>query len=608
MSALPPAGPPARPLSLSPEGEANAGGAFAAALFQEWERAGVAHVCLCPGSRSGPLAIAAARSRLRHWVHVDERSAAFFALGLAKASRAPVALLCTSGTAAVNFAPAVVEAHYARVPLLVLTADRPPELREWGAGQTIDQARLFGSHVRWFAEAATPSAAPERLRYARALAARAVAVAVGRPPGPVHVNLPFRDPLDPRPVPGDVPANLAQRDPLAACGRGEATYTVVREHEPAPDPGESEDLARRLAAVRRGVVVSGPLDAPARAGAAVADLAERLGWPLLAELSSVARRGPAETRIAHGHWLLQQADFARAQRPELVLRFGAAPTGKPLARWLEGAEQLLVADPDALWHDPAHRVSEIHRCGPEALCAALAPHLPTRGNERGDWLARFRRADADAARAIERSLDAPRALLEPHVVHELAAALPPDARLYVSSSLPIRDLEAFWPAQAEAPRVLCNRGANGIDGMVSSALGAASAGRRTVLLCGDLALLHDVSGLLSAQRLGLPLSVIAVDNGGGGIFSMLPVAEFGDEVAFREIFRTPHGHDLTALCSGIGLATARVEGASHLRTALKEACAGEGPRVLVVPCDADAGHALRQRVAEAVGAALETQP
>ena len=585
----------------------NAGTAFATALFEEWGRAGVAGVCICPGSRSGPLAIAAAQSELRHWVQLDERAGAFFALGLAKALREPVALLCTSGTAAANFAPAVIEAHYARVPLLVLTADRPPELREWGAGQTIDQQRLFGSHVRWFAEVATPEASPERLRYARALAARAAELARGRPAGPVHLNLPFRDPLDPRPVPGEVPPELAERDPLAAGGRAAAPYTRLRRGRVVPTAEELGDLAARATSSQRGAIVCGPWDATPRAAAAVAALGERLGWPLLAEATSPLRHLDAPARVETVSWLCGDASFAADTRPDFVLRVGAAPTGKALARWIEGAAELVVADPDALWHDPAHRVGEIHRAAPEDLCGALLEALPE-GRGAGDWLERFRRADAAVSRALARSLEGEDTLLEPRVVSELAAGMPPDALLYVSSSMPVRDLDAFWPAGSPGPRVLCNRGANGIDGMVSSALGAAAAGQPVVLLCGDLALLHDVSGLLAAQRLQLPLVVVAVDNGGGGIFSMLPVADFGEAARFEEIFRTPHGHDLRALCEGAGLAATRIESWPHFRSALKEAGAKPGAHAIVVPCDADASLALRQRLAAEVAAALGAAP
>ena len=591
------------------EAAPNAGAAFARALFEEWARAGLEHVCICPGSRSGPLAIAAAASPLRHSVHLDERSAGFFALGLARATQVPVVLLCTSGTAAANFAPAVIEAHYARVPLVVLTADRPTEVREWGAGQTIDQQRLFGSHVRWFAEVAEPSARPERLRYARALASRAAELARGRPPGPVHLNLPFRDPLDPRPVPGEVPQDLAERDPCAARGRGAAPYTRVQRGRAEPDPEAVEHLAAELADAERGVVFCGPLDGDETLGRAVVQLAARLGWPLLAEALSVARRTPPTSDappIATASWLLGNRHFAESHRPDRVLRFGASPTHKAVARWLNEVPVHIAVDPDELWHDAGHRAAERWCVAPEPLCSALLERLPEPPAPSA-WARDFADAERRAAAALATQLEADESLLEPRLVGELAAALPDDALLYVSSSMPVRDLDALWPDDAPVPRVLCNRGANGIDGMVSSALGAAATGARVVLLCGDLALLHDASGLLSARRFDLKLTLVVVDNDGGGIFSMLPVADFPEEARFREIFRTPHGHDLVALSAGAGVPATRVTSWSHFRAALKESLAAAGPRTLVVPCDADASLACRRGLARAVDTALRAE-
>ncbi len=585
----------------------NRNSAWTAALFEEWERAGLAHVCISPGSRSAPLAIAAAASSIPRSTHLDERSAAFFALGLAKATRQPVALVCTSGTAAANYAPAVVEAHYARVPLLVLTADRPPELREWGAGQTIDQHGLYGSHVRWFAEAPLPEATPDGLRHARSLAVRALDVARGAPPGPVHLNLPFRDPLDPRPVASDVPSDLERRDPLAAAGRAHVPYARVRRGATAPSPDDVASLAERMRASERGVVLCGPQDHTPDDVAAIADLARRLGWPLLAEATSQLRAGPHTDDaivVTTAHALSADADFAASHRPDFVLRFGAAPTTKTVAQWLaaDPPDELVVVDPGALWHDADHLVSEWHDAATAAFCAALVRRLGSDASPT-PWLAAFARAERTARAAIDARLGDDEALLEPHVVRELAAGLSPESTLYVSSSMPIRDLDAFWPAASVGPRVLCNRGANGIDGMVSSALGAATAGP-TVLFTGDVALLHDVSGLLAVKRSGAPLVIVVLDNDGGGIFSMLPVAVFGESAAFTEHFTTPHGHDLNALCSGIGLANTRVGSWPHFRAALKDATARCVPHVLVIPTDAEASISLRREITAAVGAAL----
>jgi 2-succinyl-5-enolpyruvyl-6-hydroxy-3-cyclohexene-1-carboxylate synthase len=555
--------------------------AFATALLSELAAGGLGHVCLSPGSRSAPLAIGALRTPgLERSVHLDERSAAFFALGLAKASRAPVALVCTSGTAAANYLPAVVEAHYARVPLVVLTADRPPELRGWGAGQTIDQVELYGSHVRWFADVALPERS--LLGHARALAARALSSARGGPAGPVHLNLPFREPLDLR---EDRSAGV-----VAAGERGRAgAYTDVCNVAAELDPQSAGALVDALDRVVRGVVCVGPIDASPRFAEAVVGLAQRTGWPVLADAASSLRGGPhtlAAPLVAHHDLLLRDASFARAFAPEIVLQLGDAPTSKALRLWLEAhpPREWVRVDPDRTWHDPSHLASRVIHAEPTSVCRTLGEALSS-GVDRS-WQEGWLAADTAAGDALAAAHASDDALLEPRVASELAAALPEDALLYVSSSMPIRDLDAFLPLCARRLRVLCNRGANGIDGVLSSALGAAAADAGpSVLFTGDLALLHDASGLLAAKRLGASLTIVVVDNAGGGIFSFLPIAEHGDAVAFEELFLTPQDVDVEALCRAAGLGFTRVVGWEHFRAACKEALASDGVCVLHVRVD-----------------------
>jgi 2-succinyl-5-enolpyruvyl-6-hydroxy-3-cyclohexene-1-carboxylate synthase len=594
---------------------ANRSHAFGRALFQELARAGLREVCISPGSRSTPLVAAAVREpALRCHSHVDERSAAFFALGLAKAARAPVALLCTSGTAAANFHPAVVEAHHAGVPLLLLTADRPPELREWGAGQTIDQLRLYGSCVRWFAEAALPEAGGALLRYARALACRALAECRGAPAGPVHLNLPFREPLEPAPVPGDLPADLPERDPLGALGRAPAPYTEVRRVPPAAGEAELRALVELARAHPRGVIACGPLDAGPGLAAAAAEFARAAGWPLLADPTSQLRRGPhvAGTPVlaASDLWL-RDARLAARFAPEIVLRLGAAPTSKAFRLWLERhpPRHLVGIGADAGWSDPSHLLSALWRVDPGPLLAAAAERLGPRPRADGDgWLRGLAAAERAAQAALEDELAVEPALLEPRAVRELAEALPEGALLYVSNSMPVRDLDAFLPASERPLRVLANRGASGIDGMLSSALGAAAAGVGPVaLLTGDLAFLHDVGALLAAHRRPLPLAVVVLNNDGGGIFSYLPVAEHAQEVAFEEHFRTPHGLALGPLARAFGAGYAKVTSAEPLRAALKDALASPRASVIEVPIDRDRSVAHHREIAARVAAALAAE-
>jgi 2-succinyl-5-enolpyruvyl-6-hydroxy-3-cyclohexene-1-carboxylate synthase len=590
--------------------------AFTTAFFEELARAGVRNVCLCPGSRSTPLAVATAQQPALHcWTHIDERSAAFFALGLAKARREPVALVCTSGTAAANFLPAVVEAHYAGVPLLLLTADRPPELRDRGAGQTIDQLHLYGRHVRWFAEAALPSADGEMLRYARALASRAVGVAMRRPAGPVHLNLPFRKPLEPRPTPGDVAKDLRERDPLAAVGRGEKPYTDVVEALAVSPPAAIRSTAELVRAHPRGVIACGPIDAEPGLADAVSELSRRSGWPVLAEPTAQLRCGPhteAATIIATSDLFLRDEGFAAGHAPDVVLRIGATPTSATQRLWIErhAPPHLLLIDPEHAWNDPSRLASQVFAVDPTRFCRDVSAELDDNPvAAQSPWLDAFVDADRRTSAAIEDVLANDDRLLEPRAVREIAATLPDDALLYVSNSMPVRDLDAFLPVSSRPLRVLCNRGANGIDGMISSALGAAAANcGHVVLLTGDLAFAHDLGGLLAARRHGLRATIVVFNNDGGGIFSYLPIAGYADEVDFEANFRTPLGIDFEPVAAMFGVRFTRVTSWEHFRAALEESADRAESHVIEVPIDRDHSVSHHHAIELAVFAAIAGGP
>ena len=557
---------------------------FPILFTDELVRAGVQHACVTPGSRSAPLALAlAAHPALRLWVHLDERSAAFFALGLAKATRLPVALACTSGTAAANFLPAVVEAFHARVPLVVLTADRPPELQGCGAPQTIDQLRLFGSHVRWFADSGTPEATVEALRFARSLACRAVAAACGSPAGPVHLNLPLREPLAPEIT--ELPEPLVSD--LAAGGRLRRSWTLVQTARPALDESALGEVGGALRNARRPLIVCGPLDDPDPTLAdAVTSLAHALGAPVLAEPASNLRcRALADVLVDAHDAVLRCPAFRDAHLPDAVVRLGAPPTSKTLATWLARRPEVpqVLVDGDLAWADPDAVASAVLRGALARTASALAAALgPAREDAR--WLGRWRRAGATARKALVDALAAEDAPFEGHAVAALAAVLPPDTTLYVGNSLAIRDLDWFWPACAPPVRVLANRGANGIDGFVSSTLGAASGlPGPTVGLCGDLSFLHDIGGLLAARRHGLRAVLLVLDNDGGGIFEHLPIAAFPERL--DELFVTPHGLDLGPLIEACGARLLRVEEPALLAPALVEALRAGGTTVLVLSID-----------------------
>jgi 2-succinyl-5-enolpyruvyl-6-hydroxy-3-cyclohexene-1-carboxylate synthase len=576
--------------------------AFVSTFFGSLRASGVRNVCISPGSRSAPLAVAASWDpELRTWVHVDERSAAFFGLGLARASDQPVALVCTSGTAAANYLPAVIEASHVGAPLIVLTADRPPELRGWDAGQTIDQLKLYGGAVRFFAELPVPGSDPGALRYARRLAARAVAESLGQggAPGPVHLNWPLREPLH--------PGAFGPREACAARAPVvEGVEGVVDRRAPALPPVET--VAALAALVRpgtRGAIACGPMSPSTELAAAVVRLASRAGWPVLADPASNLRAGSHVREgapvIVRSDFLLRDDRFAAEHAPDLVLRLGSTPVSKALRLWLERhpPRELISVDPFGAASDPSHLATRTLAVDATTLCDAWADAIEAPGD--GSWLASWLDADARAVAAVDSRLAADNRLLEPRAVRELCDALPDDTLLYVSNSMPVRHLDACMPASHRRVRVLANRGANGIDGMVSSAFGAAAAGRgqRTVLLTGDLALLHDLGGL-HASRFGLDLTIVVLDNDGGGIFSFLPIAADGDSVDFEALFRTPHGLDFENAARLFGARYWRAESVAQLRAALAESFEAAGLSMVHVPTDRDASVAQFQALAAVV--------
>ncbi|HST33682.1 MAG TPA: 2-succinyl-5-enolpyruvyl-6-hydroxy-3-cyclohexene-1-carboxylic-acid synthase [Solirubrobacteraceae bacterium] len=588
------------------------------AFIDELARSGMRAACTSPGSRSAPLALTLARDpRLRCYSHVDERCAGFFALGLAKASGLPVAVTCTSGTAAAELLPAAIEAREARVPLLLLTADRPPELRENGAGQAIDQLKLFGGAAKWFFEVGTHEATPERLRWMRTLACRAYAATLKGRPGVVHLNFPLREPLvTDEPLPEDTSARP-----------GSAPYVRRRPlttREWGHFGGEEDlDVLREIVnGAQRGVVVAGRDErvfAGWSPGEAAAAFAAAAGWPLLADPLSGARSGAAA--VAHYDALLRDERFLATVEPDLVLRVGDLPVSKPLRSWLAGLADVrqIALDREAAWQDPDSVLSDSLALDPAALLGPLAKAGIPLAEQ--DWLAHWRSGDELAAEAIFGVLGKDE-LSEPRVASELGVLLSEEATLFVASSMPVREIETFWPVRENPPRVLCNRGANGIDGIVSSAFGAAAAERGpVVLLIGDVALAHDIGGLLAARRLDLKLTIVLLDNGGGGIFDFLPVASsafareeepgISDVVAaadeqdiFTRHIATPTGLDFADAAMLYGLDHERVADVQSFRAALERALASERSGIVEVRGDRNENVDLHARVWKAVSAAL----
>ena len=558
---------------------------FTVRLVRALASLGVAHACVTPGSRSTPLALALAEEpAITDWPHHDERSAAFFALGIARATGLPAMAVCTSGTAAAEFHPAVVEARYGRVPLIVITADRPADLLGVGANQTVDQAHLFGAAAKWSLDLEPPRPGEAAPGFPEALATRLVCAAREAPAGPAHLNLRFGEPL----VPESRSAADASPPPSLALGTTLAARETVA--------GLAE-----LVSGRRGLLVCGPQDDPALPTAAAA-CAAAAGWPVLADPLSGGRAGPHDLShvIAEGDPLAAAGWLDRAT-PEVVVRVGALPTSKPLWRWLgehPRVPQVLI-DP-AGWRDPTGSISLMVRADPAATLAALTAAAPAAAPD--GWLDGWRQAGWVASQAIDRVLAEAPFPNEPAVARLLAEALPAGSLLLVASSMPVRDVDAFLPTRSAPLRVIANRGASGIDGFLSTGLGAAAvSGFPTYLLAGDLSALHDLTALGSAARLGIPATIVVLHNDGGGIFHFLPQAE-----AFPELFErhwgAPHGLDFVRAAAAFGVEGERLESRAGLAALLRQPPAA--PRLLEVRTDRAANLRLHRELQRAVAAAL----
>jgi 2-succinyl-5-enolpyruvyl-6-hydroxy-3-cyclohexene-1-carboxylate synthase len=545
-------------------------------------RSGLRHAVVCPGSRSTPVALALAeRPDVRVWMHVDERSAGFFALGVAKSLGEPVAILCSSGTAAANFAPAVIEAHLSRAPLVALTADRPPELRDVGAAQTVDQIRLYGDAARLFVDLPVPTGDETLCRHAALVAARSMATAREAPAGPVHINLPFREPL--------LPSHLG---PLDARGASVESSSVAQ--PPRTDSAVSglHSIADAIAASERSVIVCGPHD-DRNFGPAAAALAATIGFPILADPLSHVRCGRHDLRHVIDRYdaFLRDDAVADALAPDLVLRFGAMPTSKALNRFLDRfpGERHILVDDGAPWRDPIFRATDVIRAAPRLAAAQLASLVKHRGQQAPRalrWTEEWRAVNAAASAAIDDALSRQQRLFEGAVFPVLARLLPDGATLFAGNSMPVRDLDSFFPSVERDIRIMANRGANGIDGVVSTALGAAAVGGApVVLVIGDLSFYHDMNGLLAAKLHALDATIVVVDNDGGGIFSFLPQTDVVPHARFEQLFGTPIGLDPARVAALYDAAFARPESASALEDALVDAIGRPGLNIVSVRTD-----------------------
>ncbi|MDP3070289.1 MAG: 2-succinyl-5-enolpyruvyl-6-hydroxy-3-cyclohexene-1-carboxylic-acid synthase [Opitutaceae bacterium] len=556
---------------------------WASVLVETLARRGVRHAVISPGSRSAPLTAAfAAHPEIAAEPVLDERSAAFFALGMAKRLGQPVALVCTSGTAAANYFPAVIEARESAVPLVVLTADRPPELRACGSGQTIDQQKIYGDHAVFFHELALPGLTTDLFRYLRQTVAHAVARALGPIAGAVHLNVPFRDPLAP----------VADGGEAAAFAHDIDWHSFFSQLTP-PESRLVAGEPPRLVPDSHGVIVVGPQLSGEREAAltAVAEIARRLGWPVLADgLSPVRNRAFEVPHLVTTYdTVLRNAATAERLKPEAVLCLGGWPTSKVLRAWVEGSEARVWMAAERIDNRDALHGRTVHL---GASLPALAATLPTAAEEANGYERMWARCEEKIRPAIDQRFLNEKAFFEPKIAWLLARHLPPHTPLFVASSMPARDVEYVWPPNDRAVQPFSNRGANGIDGTLSTALGVAHVAHQpAVLLTGDLALLHDSNGFLLRSRLQGSLTIVLVNNRGGGIFEHLPIAGF--EPPFEDYFATPQEADFEKLCAAHGVAHTLVKDWPQFRALIGE-LPQAGIRVIEVRTDRKADAAMRK--------------
>ncbi len=581
----------------------NGNSLWASVLIETWVRCGLTTAVVCPGSRSTPLTIALAQHPQVEAIPVlDERSGAFLALGRSRMAGRPVVLVCTSGTAGANFFPAVIEARESGVPLIVVTADRPPELRDCSAGQAIDQIRLFGAYPVAQAELALPEPSWDLLTYLRQTAVRFWQRSLAAP-GPVHLNVPLRDPLPPLPDPAQAGAIAALRDRwdqsdffqgLASPNGAEVAAAGAEARSPflhPPSPAAIAPILGQWQATERGLIIAGPAcpTDPERYCQDVAAIARALGWPVLAEGLSPLRNYAAlnPNLIAGYDLILRNRAIAAQLQPQQVIQLGSLPTSKPLRAWLAAhPAPRWVIDPGDHNRDPLHGPTQhlTLALGTFASvvsrgCAETPGLIP---DHPSPYTAQWLQADQQIQTAIARLLDPLPALVESKVAWVLARSLPPATPLFISNSMPVRDVETFWPLGDRAIRPQFNRGTNGIDGSLSTAIGMVWGDRPGVILTGDLALLHDTNGFLQAQRLRGHLTIVLINNNGGGIFGMLPIAQF--DPPFEDFFATPQTVDFPKLCAAYGVDYEPITSWEQLRSRLTE-LPTTGVRLLEVRCD-----------------------
>lgn len=578
---------------------------WAETFIKELNSIGVKYACISPGSRNTPLTLAIANNKkLKSFVHIDERCSAFFALGIAKATNSPVILQSTSGTATAELYPAIIEAYQQRVPLIVCTADRPAELLNTGANQTINQNNLYKNHIRWFFDVGLPEPIPRRIRHIKAIAKRAVYESMVRSKGPVHLNFPFRKPFEPDTFTDEVSSEVIETAKLVLPDKKdlykENGKNIVSEKW-------FKEIAQHLTKFKKGLIIAGPENYNELFHFNCQKLASILGYPILADGASQLRFGKhnKENILSSFEGFLRSELFSRKYKPEIILQFGRTITSKALGLFFEKCSAIrFMVNEYGDWFDPANRANASFACKPYLFCEKMIEHLQSRKVKRSQsWLKATKELDEKSLKVKNEIISKSDFPNECRIIEELVNLLPEKSQLMISNSMPIRDFDYFAPVTKKIINIFNNRGASGIDGITATALGLAVLEKRpTVLLTGDSAFYYDLNALLAARKYKIPLIIILINNNGGGIFEVLPVSKYGK--IYKEYFVAPHDLDFSPFVKAFGGNYSLIKSWRDFRDEFGNALKKKGFSVLEIRTDAAASLKLRQVYWKEVNKAL----
>lgn len=580
---------------------------WAETFIKELSSIGVKYACISPGSRNTSLTLAIANNKkIKSFVHIDERSSAFFALGIAKATNTAIILVCTSGTATAELYPAIIEAYQQRIPLIVCTADRPPELLNTGANQTINQSNLYKNHIRWFFDAGLPEPIPRRIRHIKAIAKRAIYESMVRAKGPVHLNFPFRKPFEPDIITDEVEAEVIKTAELVLPDKKnlfkENGKNIVSEKW-------FKETAKYLAKFKKGLIIAGPENYNETFHINCVKLASILGYPILADGASQLRFGKhnKENILFSFEGFLRSDSFAKKYKPEIILQFGRTVTSKALGEYFEKCSAVrFMINEYGDWFDPANRANASFSCKPYLFCEKMIEHLQSKKINRSSskWVKEIKALDEKSLVAKNKVINHSKFPNECRIIEELINVMPSKSQLMISNSMPIRDFDYFAPTTPKNIAIFNNRGASGIDGITSTALGLAVLEKKpTVLLTGDSAFYYDLNSLLAAKKYKIPLIIILINNNGGGIFEVLPISKYGK--VFNDFFVSPHNLDFSAFVNAFGGNYSLVKNWENFKFEFKKALTKKTFSVLEIKTDAFASLKLRQAYWEEANANLQ---